>query len=205
MNFQGPWRRLALAAAGFVLAAAMSGCVSAGHFVDGSLKDVEASQLKKTDPAHPVQLLFDFKTKGTDNTRATELLRSRVADQVKASSIFSEVSDKPVDGSGLLTIVVDNVPLTDNAASQGFATGLTFGLKGSSITDGYICTATYTAPGATQAVTKQVHHAIITTLGNSEEPKNAVKTDSTDAAVTLMLHQAVGNLLRDVSNDPNFK
>ncbi len=205
MNFTNTVGRWALRAGGLLIAAAMTGCVSAGHFVDGNLKEIDVQQFKKTDPQHPVQVLFDFQTKGAENTRATEALKARVVDQVAASGIFSKVSDKPVDGNALLTIKINNVPITDNAAAKGFATGLTLGLAGSAVTDGYVCTANYTPPGATQAITKEVRHAIHTTIGNHEPPSNAVQTATAEAAVTMMLHQSISHLLSDVSLDPNFK
>lgn len=205
MNTSTTLGRWALRVGGLLLAAAMTGCVSAGHFVDGNLKEVDASHFKKTDPQHPVQVLFDFQTKGAGNARATDALKSRVVDQVAASGVFSKVSTEPVDGNALLTIRINNVPITDNAAAQGFATGLTLGLAGSQVTDGYICTANYTPPGASQPITKEVRHAIHTTIGNHAAPANATKTETADAAVTMMLHQSISHLLGDVTADPSFK
>ena len=113
MKNRSLWQRIAMACATLSVLAAMTGCVSAGHFVDGNLKEVNASAFKKTDPSHAVQLLFDFQTKGVDNARATSALRTRVADQIAASGVFDKVSETPVAGGALLTITFNNVPLTD--------------------------------------------------------------------------------------------
>jgi hypothetical protein len=198
------WRRVAMALAALTVLAATSGCVSAGHFVDGHLKDVDAAGFKKTDPIHPVQLLFEFQSKGVDNERATVATKARVAEQIVSSGIFDQVSDTPVAGGALLTITVNNVALTDNAFAKGFATGLTFGLAGSAVSDGYIATASYTPPGSTTPITKEVRHAIHTTIGNHAPPKDAVPTPTMDAAMTLMLHQEIGHLLDDISHDAAF-
>jgi len=195
--------RWAVRAFGAAALAATTGC--ANFYVDGHTRDVPVAEYKKADPVHPVQFLFDFQTKGVDNARATELLKARVAAQVKESGLFDQVSETPVAGGALLTITVNNVPLTDHAFSKGFATGLTFGLAGSTVSDGYVCTASYTPPGASQPISKMARHAIHTTMGNSSAPGDAVKVASIDDGVTKMLHQVVSNVLNDMSHDPAFK
>ncbi|MDR7270725.1 hypothetical protein J2X20_003383 [Pelomonas saccharophila] len=181
----------------------MGGCASV--YVDGTTKEVRAAQFKKPASPVPVQLLFDFQTKGVANAQATAFLRERVVDQVKASGLFSEVGSNAVPSGALLTITLNNVPLTDNAFSKGFVTGLTFGLAGSQVSDGYVCTANYRAAGDSAALTKQARHAIHTTLGAAATPGNATKMDSAKDAVYLMTQQIVSNVLNDLSQDANFK
>lgn len=188
---------------GLLALVALTGCAT--HYVDGATKEVPASEYRKSDPLHPVQLLFEFQTKGVANARATEHLKARVIEQVKTSGIFSAVVDAPVAGSGLLSITLNNVPLSDDAFSKGFVTGLTFGLAGSQVSDGYVCTASYTPPGASAPLVKQARHAIHTTVGAAAAPGNATKADSIDAAVTGMTRQIVSNVLNDVSRDAAFK
>jgi len=119
--------------------------------------------------------------------------------------VFSAVGEAPVDGGALLSITLNNVPLTDNAFSKGFATGLTFGLAGSQVSDGYVCTASYGTGGGAVPIVKMARHAIHTTIGNAAAPGNATKMANADAAVTAMMHEVVSNVLNDVSNDPAFK
>lgn len=183
--------------------AALTGCAS--FYVDGATKDVEAAQFRKTDPQHPVQVLFEFQTKGVANANATSHLKAKVLEHVKQSGVFSTVSESPVDGGALLSITLNNVPLTDDAFSKGFVTGLTFGLAGSQVSDGYVCTASYTPPGAQAPVVKQARHAIHTVMGAAAAPGNATKADGIDAAVTTMTRQVVANALKDVSSDASFK
>jgi hypothetical protein len=190
-----------------ILAALMllstSGCAS--YYVDTALKDVPPEKMKKVENAKPVQLLFEFQTRGATNPRATEGLKAKVTDIVKSSGLFSQVENAPVSNGAILSIIVNNVPLTDNAAGKGFATGLSFGLAGNTVTDGYICTVDYIADARTQKITKTVRHAIHTALGNTSAPPNAVKSDSIQDAVNTMLRQIVTNALNDVANDPAFK
>ncbi len=204
MQIKSVWRRVALVAAG-VIAATMTGCVSIKPYVSNGVRDVPASEYAKPDPAHAVQVLFDFQSKGVDNARVTAAMKARVIDQVAASRLFDKVEETPVAGGALLIVTVNNVPLDDHAAAKGFATGLTFGLAGNVAGDGYIATAKYTPPGATQPITKEVHHALYTTIGNHDAPPNASPAATMDEAVSKMLHQSVSNLLNDVSHDPAFK
>jgi hypothetical protein len=205
MQMISSWRRLALGLAGLVAAAAMTGCVSMKPYVGANVRDVPASEYVKPNPSHAVQVLFNFQSKGVDNARVTTALKARVIDQVSASHLFDSVSEAPVPGGALLIVNVNNVMLDDNAFSKGFATGLTLGLAGSVAGDGYIATARYTPPAPTPLISKEVRHAIYTTIGNHDAPPNAVPAANMDEAVTRMLHQVVSNLLNDVSHDPAFK
>ncbi len=203
INFN--WRRLALGMAGMLAAAAMTGCVSVKPYVGANVRDVPASEYVKPNPSHAVQVLFDFQSKGVDNARATAALKARVIDQVSASHLFDSVSESPVPGGALLIVTVNNVTLDDHEFAKGFATGLTLGLAGTVAGDGYIATAKYTPPAPASLISKEVRHSIYTTIGNHDAPPNTVPAASMDEAVSSMLHQAVSNLLNDVSHDPAFK
>lgn len=202
-RFEGATARLGRWLAMLALVALTTGCAS--FYVDGATKEVPSSEFRKTDPQRPVQLLFEFQTKGVANARATELLKGRILEQIKTSGVFSAVSETPVEGGALLSITLNNVPLTDDAFSKGFVTGLTFGLAGSQVSDGYVCTASYSLPGGTGPIQKQARHAIHATIGAAAAPGNATKADNVDAAVTAMSRQVVSNVLNDLTRDPRFK
>lgn len=190
---------------GLALAATMmiSGCAS--HYVDTGLKDVPVAKIKKIDNPQPVQLLFEFQTKGATNSPATNQLKTQLTEIVKKSGYFSKVESSPVSNGAILSIVVNNVPLTEDAASQGFVTGLTFGLAGSTVTDGYVCKLDYIPSGSDAKISKTVRHAIHTTLGSAGTPPNAGKPVSMQEAVETMLRQIVSNGLNDIASDPSFK
>lgn len=181
----------------------LTGCAS--MYVDGQTKDISASEFKKAEPPHPVQVLFEFQTKGTANAKATDLLKTQVVDQIRESGVFTEVSEGPVSGGALFSITLNNVPVTDDAFSKGFVTGMTFGLAGSKVTDGYVCTANYSGPNSAAPITKQARHAIHTTLGNTSAPDNATKAANPKEAITLVTHAVVSNVLNDVTHDPEFR
>lgn len=190
---------------GYFLAACaavvMSGCASA--YVDTATKPVPVSEMKKVAQPKPVRLVFEFQSKGAPNARATEFLKESVTDQVKKSGLFAAVdSTAPTDG--MLNVTLNNIPLTEDAASKGFVTGLTFGLAGSAVTDGYICTVSYLPPGQSAPIVKTARHAIHTVLGNANPPAGAKPSENLAAAVKTMAEEVLSNALRDLSYDPAF-
>jgi hypothetical protein len=203
MNVYGTWWRKGLLALGLVASLSMTGCAS--FYVDGATKDVPVEQYKKAEPAHAVQLVFEFQSKGVTNARATSLLKARVIEQVKNSGVFSAVSEAPVEGGAMLAITINNVPLTDDAFAKGFVTGLTFGLAGSTVTDGYVCTASYSTSAQPATIVKKARHAIHTSMGAGSAPANATKASNINDAVFVMTRQIVSNVLNDVTHDAAFQ
>lgn len=186
-----------------LLSLLLSGCAS--FYVDTATRDVPPSDMKKVAQPGPVQVLFEFQTKGVQNARATDHLRTQVFDQIKASGLFSAVDDKPVANGALLSLKLNNVPLSDDAFSKGFVTGLTFGLAGNQVSDGYICTVEYLGPAQRSPIVKTARHAIHTVIGAKDAPANGIKAESIEEAVRTMTRQIIGTALKDLSFDPNFE
>jgi len=180
----------------------LSGCAS--FYVDGNAREVASAEFAKPEIARPVQVFFEFQTKGVANTRATDLLRDRVLKQVKDSGLFGALVDQAEPSAGVLSITLNNVPLSDDAFTKGFVTGLTFGLAGSQVSDGYVCTATYSPPGGGTPVVKSARHAIHATLGASSAPANATKAANAEDAVFTMSRQVISQVLNDLSHDSAF-
>lgn len=180
-----------------------AGC--ANFYVDSMTKEIPVSQYRKLTTIHPVQVLFEFQTNGVVNSVATNVLKESVLEQVDASGLFSEVSENPVSGGALLGITVNNIAVTEDAFNKGFATGLTFGLAGSQVTDGYVCTAKYSDGTDAPFIEKRARHAIHTTMGAASKPEETVEVSSLDEAVKLMMRQIVSNVLNDLTTDVAFK
>ncbi|KHK57380.1 hypothetical protein PI87_08905 [Ralstonia sp. A12] len=183
-------------------AALLTGCTS--FYVDTATKEVPVSEMKKIADPKPVQLVFEFQTKGAPNARATTLLKDTVAKEVVDAGLFSKVATDPTPNVGLLNVTLNNVPLTDNAAAKGFVTGLTFGLAGSAVTDGYICTVSYLPPGQATPIVKTARHAIHATIGNANPPAGAQKSASVLDAIQKMTRDVLSNALKDLSYDTAF-
>lgn len=196
-------KKLFLSIAAAWLALGLTGCASI--YVDTATKEIPAATFKKSASPKPVQFIFDFQTKGVPNATATKYLTEQVTVQLKESGLFSSVQSDPVADGSLLNLVLNNVPLTEDAASKGFVTGLTFGLAGSQVTDGYICTVKYLPSAQGAQVNKTARHAIHTVLGAKEDPPNATKAEGIEAAVRTMTRQIVSNALNDLSHDPGFQ
>jgi hypothetical protein len=190
-------------AAILVCSLGLTGCVT--PYIDGAVKEVSADNFKKPVTPAPVQLIFEFQTKGVLNPRATGFLKTQVTEQVQTSGLFASVSDDANQAGGLLSITLNNVPITDDAFAKGFLAGFTFGVVGTTVTDGYVCTVKYFPSGKTEPVVKSTRHAIHASIGATSGPVNATKMDSLEAAVRAMTRQIVSNALNDLSQDPSFK
>jgi hypothetical protein len=136
----------------------------------------------------------------------TDALKAQVTELVSTSGLFATVGPDPSLSGAILNITLDNVPITDqsDAAAKGFATGLTLGLVGSTVTDGYVCTIDYVPPGSAAKVTKTSRHAIHTTMGAKGAPENAIKARNLEDAVRTMTNQIILDGLKQLSNDPVF-
>jgi hypothetical protein len=95
--------------------------------------------------------------------------------------------------------VIDNVPITDHndAMAKGFGTGLTFGLIGTMVTDGYVCDATFSSPQG-EPFKVQFKHALHTTIGNASGPPG-LTGQSPELAAKALVTQLVYSVLRDLS------
>lgn len=194
------FQRLSCAAmlAGAVL---LTGCAT--PYVDTATREVPVADYKKPVQPKIVKVNFEFQTKGVPNSRATEFLKAQVNDQLLNSGLFIAAT---VDANAdLLNVTLNNVPVDgQNPAMSGFVTGLTFGLKGSTVTDGYVCTINYLPAGSSTALTSSARHAIHTTVGAGSAPPNAEKSPDMEAAVRKMTRDVVSTALRDLSNAPGF-
>ena len=195
-------RRVSLVVVAGLAIALTTGCAT--HYVDGATKEVAASEYRKPTVLHPVQMLFEFQTRGVANAAATSHLKPQVLQKVKDSGLFSTVEEEPVKGGALLSVKLNNVPIGDDAFSKGFVTGLTFGLVGSQVSDGYVCTVTYLADGQSNPITKTARHAIHTTIGAAPSPGAARKANSIADAVTQMTSQILSTALNELSQDAAF-
>ena len=99
----------------------------------------------------------------------------------------------------MLTIVIDNVKVTDQGAATGIGVGLTFGLVGTMITDGYICAVTYRSPSG-KTNSKTVKHALHSTIGNASGPPGIPAMEPREAVAQVM-EQLTLNALQSLRQD----
>jgi hypothetical protein len=177
-----------------------SGCLSIKAYVDPQLPRVGYADLLARPTPRPVSLRVEFHRNGEPATLGASTARETVRAVVEKSKLFSSLLEKPSDDVDRLEIVLDNVGDTGDAAGKGALTGLTFGAKGSQVTDGYVFTATFRAAGK-RAVTKTYRHAIHSTIGNAEGPPGLVAEESVRAAFNKVVEGLVLNLLLDLQKE----
>jgi hypothetical protein len=172
---------------------------------DNTLHEIPAGQYQPVANPKPVQFLFDFQTKGATNSRARDQVQPMVAEVLKDSLLFSSVSADPQPNGAILQVTINNVPLDDNAFAKGFAVGLTLGIAGATVGDGYICTVQYSAGPNATPISKEVRDAIYGSLGaTASAPPHADKAASIMDAINRMARQCVGNALDQLARDPAF-
>jgi hypothetical protein len=187
-----------------------AGQAAAAVFVDAGLPDLKPEQVVKVANPQPVQLLFEFRTKGVANARATKFVKQQVTDTVKASNLFSDVSETPTPNGAILSVMIDDVVLPQelaDAKAQGFATGATLFIAGSTVREHYNCQIDYIGSVNAPKLTRTASHSIIMQLGLiNTPPQNAVKVEGgTKAAVMTMVRQIVSNPLNTLASDPAFQ
>ena len=99
-------------------------------------------------------------------------------------------------------VVIDNVADRGEAAKKGFGTGLTLGLNGTTVTDGYVCTVVYTRNG--KVVETKVEHAIHSTIGNEKAPAGLAPLQPAQAVQQVMT-QMMWNALNNLSQQHAFQ
>lgn len=89
------------------------GCVTV--YVDSALKDTDPSQISKAARPQDAQLLFTFQNKGTANAKVTEMLKGDVTQLVASSGLFATVGSDPALSGAVISVVINNIPITDQS------------------------------------------------------------------------------------------
>lgn len=184
--------RSAVAALGVCL---LTGCLSMKSYVDPQLHDLNWSAVKAPSQAHAVGLDIEFYRNGERYARADKFTRGAVERALQKSGVVA----LQADGSpSKLQVKVNNIADVKDAMKKGFGAGLTFGAKGTAVTDGYEITITYQADG--KSVEKVYKHALHTTIGNADPVTSAAPLKPVQAFDQL-IEDAVIHFLRDAQAD----
>lgn len=175
-----------------------SGCLSMQSYVDPTLPSAGFGDLKPSPSPQPLQLLFEFQTNGNGNATTTEQLRPEVMRILNESKLFSTVTAGGAQQSRKLFVTMNNL-FEKDAASKGFATGLTFGLAGTTVTDRYEMNASYQVENQAP-VHKTYQHALHSTIGNTKGPEGLEPMKTADA-FRKVFEQLLLNLLKDLSHE----
>lgn len=206
----GVWTRARVCLPAFVAAMTLmaAGAAGAAEYIYDGLPDLKPEDRTVVARPQPVQLLFQFKSRGAPNARGTKYLKDEVVETVKTSGLFSEVDDGPTANGAVLSIEIDNVaPTTDirDAEAKGFTTGLTLFVAGNNVVDHYACKVSYVAGPTAPTIDRSAEHAMITQIGLiNKAPEHAVKVGSMKDAISVMTRQIISNPLNDLAKDPGF-
>jgi len=182
----------------FALASAMalSGCISVKSYVDPTYARTAYEDLRKPAQVLALKVNVEFLRNGQRLPKADNEVRGHVERVLRGSGLITP-SESAADGE--ITIAVDNVGDLGKSAAKGFGTGLTFGLAGSTVQDGYVMTVTLTTAGKT--VTKSGYkHVLISTVGNKKGPEGLTPT-TPGAAFGTIVEQMLLNVLGDLQKD----
>jgi hypothetical protein len=113
------------------------------------------------------------------------------------------VPAKETDTSlGTLAVQMDNVGDLGKAVGKGFVTGLTLGLVGSTVTDGYVMKSSYSANDGRKSE-HEYQHAIHSLIGAGSTPEG-VETMSPMEAAIRVVEDLIAQMLRDLKDEGLF-
>jgi hypothetical protein len=175
-----------------LLCALLAGCISPKSFVDPSQPKLSYNSLAR--PAAPLKLsvTVEFQRQGEPFPKAEPTLRDNTDRILRATGVILPSNDNP---AGSMRVTVNNTGDRAAAAAKGFATGLTFGLAGNTVTDNYELTMSITINGKT--VTRSTRHALHTAIGNTDLPKD-VETVPPNVAFERVLEQMLLRALQEM-------
>lgn len=203
------WNRLSAVAAALILSAGLLAAAqpaAAAVYVSDQLKDLTPETKAAVSNPQPVQVLFEFRTKGAANPQATQFAKEKVLEAIRNTGFFSELSEAPVPSGAILNVVIDNVVDDEalrRATGQGFVTGATFFVAGSNIQENYRATVDYISGPGAAPISRSATHFMIVQMGLiNSTPKGVVKVGKMNDAFFVMARQIVTNPLNEIFLDP---
>ena len=172
------------------LVVALSGCIAPRTIVDPAYGHTKYEDISRPSAPEKLFVSAEFQRNGEHYPKADAALKDIVVRVLRASGVISPASDAL---SGDIEVVVNNFGDRGTAAAKGFATGLTFGLVGSTVTDYYEMKVVIHKNG--KLITKDgIKHALHTKIGMGSTPEGAevlpIQT-AFDRAVEQMLLNAI--------------
>jgi hypothetical protein len=182
-------------AAVVLLVASLSACIAPKSYVDPSFAKAGYQDIQRNAVPPHWNVTTEFQRQGSHYEAADAALHQQVEEVVRGSGIA--LPDASATGA-TLHVVVNNFGDGGDAAAKGFGTGLTFGLVGSTVTDYYAMTVTFTANG--QTITKSGYRgALHTTIGNTSGPPGLKAVDGR-TGFNQIVEQMLLNALSDIQS-----
>ena len=207
MNFKLSAVRLALLALAALMLAFPGGACAAAY-LDAGLKDLRPEDRVVIASPQPVQLVFMSQSKGKPDGNGTRYLKDSVVAAVKASGLFSQVGEKPVESGAVLNVVIND--LLDPKAMQEEEGKLFYGgpallIIGATVHEDFISTVDYVSGSSAAKITRSSARRCYFQLGLiNETPDKVEKFAGAKEAMFAMARQAVANALNEIGRDPAF-
>lgn len=177
------FRKVEIVAALF-MCVCVTGCLSTKSYVDPQFRKATYSDIGQVATKYKGNIDVEFQRNGKHYSGADKELRTHVEKVFRATNVV-EPTTEPAELK--IKVIANNIADLGEARSKGFATGLTFGAAGSTVTDYYDFTIEYQKAGTGKSFTYK--HAIHTTVGNSPAPISVQP---------VPLNQAFGKVVEDV-------
>jgi hypothetical protein len=143
----------------------VTGCLSSKSYIDPQFKKAAYSDIGKVATKYKGNIDVEFQRNGEHLSNVDKELRTHVEKVFRATGVVEPVTE-PV---GLkIKVIANNIGDLGEARRKGFATGLTFGAAGSTVTDYYDFTIEYQNGSTSKSFSYK--HAIHTTVGNRSAP-----------------------------------
>lgn len=179
----------------FTLSSALilSACVVPHPYTSKEYQKYQQSDLQIPSQPYVVKLETEFARNGNTMPAVTPMM----AEIVKQALTDSKIAIPSNHARYSLKLYGNNIANIGNAAAQGFKTGLTLGLAGSTVQDYYQFYCTY-SDDRQQLSRTDYNHSIVTTIGASTQPIGLIPHASLDQAFRTVTKEIVINCLGDL-------
>jgi len=173
----------------------LTGCISLKSYVDPGFGAVKYSEIKSPVSKYKVNVIVEFQRNGEPFPKADEELRNNVERVLRATGVVQ--SDFGGD-QAMIKVTVNNIADLSEASAKGFGTGLTFGLAGTTVTDGYEIKILLKVND--KEVNSTYHHAIHSTIGNASSPFPGVEGTTPSVAFGIIVEHAVLKFIKEMQS-----
>ncbi|MGH8500793.1 MAG: hypothetical protein ACRERV_18565, partial [Methylococcales bacterium] len=170
--------------------------VSAKTYPDPQYKKADLASLGTFAAPTNVSLDIHFQRNGKPMEKVVKQVRPLVEKHLLSTHAYAFVNDA---AAPVLRITLNNVADLDEARKKGFLTGLTFGGKGSTITDYY--EAKIELVKTDETLVKEYKHALVTTIGRAPPPFEGVASMKPMLAFDVVVQDIMLNFVQDMKTD----
>ena len=170
--------------------------VSAKSYPDPQYKKADLASIGTFAAPTNVGLEIHFQRNGKPMDKVVKQVRPLVEKHLLSTHAYTFVADA---AAPILRITLNNVADLDEARKKGFLTGLTFGGKGSTITDYYEAKIEWVKTDET--LTKEYKHALVTTIGRAPPPFEGVASMKPMVAFDVIVQDIMLNFVQDMKVD----